>query len=325
MNVGESYSDKCVGIGFSGIPPEPVTCVYYVGDAPPEPPKKNIGEACGDKSECQSGLCDGGKCVGISVSCASDSDCGGGFCNGLKQCEEKKKLGISCKLDKECASGYCEKTGTAGLMDRCAEKIDKPTGTGNVGDACKSGNDCASGRCDYINEKCLPPQDICKVHEDCKKDEYCEKEQGSKDAFCKPKIKDGSVCTGSDGVFEGCVSGWCCKMRCVAKDACTASSTPSSTPQTGPSSPQAPSFAELNMLSVDSPQKLLGNILKSAMGLIGSIALVMFVYGGLLWMTAAGNSEKEKKSREIILWSGLGVLVILTAWMIVEFVFTAFE
>jgi len=61
------------------------------------------------------------------------------------------------------------------------------------------------------------------------------------------------------------------------------------------------------------------------MGLIGSIALVMFVYGGVLWMTAMGNSEREKKGREVIVWSGLGVVVILISYIIVDFVFEAFR
>lgn len=81
----------------------------------------------------------------------------------------------------------------------------------------------------------------------------------------------------------------------------------------------------LNPLSVESPQELIGQIIKTAMGLIGSIALVMFVYGGVLWMMAMGNSEKSKKGMQIIVWSALGVMVILASYVVVSFVFEAFK
>ncbi len=69
---------------------------------------------------------------------------------------------------------------------------------------------------------------------------------------------------------------------------------------------------------------LIGNIIKTAMGLMGSVGLAMFVYGGLLWMTAAGNAEHQKKAINILLWSSMGIIVILASYVIVEFVFKAF-
>jgi hypothetical protein len=50
----------------------------------------------------------------------------------------------------------------------------------------------------------------------------------------------------------------------------------------------------------------------------------MFVYGGLMWMTAAGNSEKTGKALKIITWSSLGIVVIFSAYVLVQFVFSAF-
>ncbi|OGB81033.1 MAG: hypothetical protein A2535_09020 [Burkholderiales bacterium RIFOXYD2_FULL_59_8] len=61
------------------------------------------------------------------------------------------------------------------------------------------------------------------------------------------------------------------------------------------------------------------------MGVMGSIALAMFIYGGVLWMIAAGNAERSKKGMQIIVWSALGVMVILASYVIVSFVFEAFK
>jgi len=40
-----------------------------------------------------------------------------------------------------------------------------------------------------------------------------------------------------------------------------------------------------------------------------------------MWMTAAGNPEKIKKASNILLWSGLGVMAILSSYLIVTAVF----
>jgi hypothetical protein len=86
---------------------------------------------------------------------------------------------------------------------------------------------------------------------------------------------------------------------------------------------EAPStLGDLNKTKeVDLPV-LIGKGIKLLMQVIGTIALLMFVYGGLLWMVSAGNTEKTKKAMDIMLWAGLGVIVILSSYAIVNFVFS---
>ncbi len=66
--------------------------------------------------------------------------------------------------------------------------------------------------------------------------------------------------------------------------------------------------------SIDTPQKLIGKIINSVLGVVGSLALLMFVYGGLTWMTSSGNSEKVKKGKDIIVWSVIGLAIIFSAY-----------
>lgn len=75
-----------------------------------------------------------------------------------------------------------------------------------------------------------------------------------------------------------------------------------------------------NPLSVDSPQALVGQVINSVMGIVGSIALLMFVYGGLTWMTSAGSPEKVKKGKGIIIWSAIGLAIIFMSYGLVRFV-----
>jgi hypothetical protein len=72
----------------------------------------------------------------------------------------------------------------------------------------------------------------------------------------------------------------------------------------------------------DIPQ-FLGQIINYALGIIGSLALVMFIYGGLTWMLSAGNQEQVAKGKQIVIWAALGIAIIFTSYALVRFVITA--
>lgn len=64
---------------------------------------------------------------------------------------------------------------------------------------------------------------------------------------------------------------------------------------------------------------LIGRIIAVVLGLVGSIALVMFIYGGIIWMTSAGSSERVKKGRDAILWAVIGMAVIFASYGLTKF------
>ena len=66
--------------------------------------------------------------------------------------------------------------------------------------------------------------------------------------------------------------------------------------------------------------ELIGRIINAVLGVVGSIALLMFVYGGLMWMTAAGNEERVKKGGSILTWAAIGLIVIFSAYAIVDLI-----
>ncbi len=67
------------------------------------------------------------------------------------------------------------------------------------------------------------------------------------------------------------------------------------------------------------PQSLIGNIISALMGIVGSLALAMFIYGGFTWMTAAGNSERVSKGKDILIWATLGLVAIFASYSIIKF------
>ncbi len=70
------------------------------------------------------------------------------------------------------------------------------------------------------------------------------------------------------------------------------------------------------------PQALIGKVINAVLGVVGSLALLMFVYGGLTWMTSSGSQEKVKKGRDIIIWSAIGLAVIFSAYALVRILIT---
>lgn len=75
-----------------------------------------------------------------------------------------------------------------------------------------------------------------------------------------------------------------------------------------------------NPLNVSTPQLLIGRVINSILGVVGSLALVMFVYGGLIWMTSSGSSDQVKKGKDILIWAAVGLVIIFSAYGIIRFV-----
>ncbi len=68
------------------------------------------------------------------------------------------------------------------------------------------------------------------------------------------------------------------------------------------------------------PEIVIGNVIKAVLGIVGALALLMFVYGGLLWMTAAGAPERVTKGKDTLMWAALGLVIIFASYVLVKFV-----
>ncbi len=71
-----------------------------------------------------------------------------------------------------------------------------------------------------------------------------------------------------------------------------------------------------------SPQILLGNIIRSVLGVIGSLALVMFIYGGATWMLSGGSMLRVIRGKRILIWATWGIMIIFSAYALVRFLIT---
>ncbi|MDD4902728.1 MAG: pilin [Patescibacteria group bacterium] len=88
--------------------------------------------------------------------------------------------------------------------------------------------------------------------------------------------------------------------------------------------PATPSVNLTNPLgNINSVPALIGNIINAALGVVGSLALIMFIYGGFTWMLAAGNEQAVEKGRNILVWAAVGLIVIFASYSLVNFVINA--
>lgn len=65
---------------------------------------------------------------------------------------------------------------------------------------------------------------------------------------------------------------------------------------------------------------IIGTLISVILSFLGVIFLILMVYGGYMWMTAAGNEEKAKKARALIQAAVLGLIVVVGAYAMTIFV-----
>lgn len=67
--------------------------------------------------------------------------------------------------------------------------------------------------------------------------------------------------------------------------------------------------------------RFIGKIISFLIMAVGSILLLLYVYAGILWMTASGNAENITKAKHILTWSTLSIVVIFSSYFLVQLLF----
>lgn len=65
---------------------------------------------------------------------------------------------------------------------------------------------------------------------------------------------------------------------------------------------------------------IIATIIQTALSLIGVIFLLLIIYGGYNWMTAAGDNSKVETAKNTITRAVMGLVVVLAAYAISYFV-----
>ena len=78
-----------------------------------------------------------------------------------------------------------------------------------------------------------------------------------------------------------------------------------------------------NPLPSADPNELVANIIRTALGVVGALALVMFIYGGFTLLISGGSQERVKKGRDVLMWATIGLIVVFGSYGITEAIFKA--
>ena len=66
---------------------------------------------------------------------------------------------------------------------------------------------------------------------------------------------------------------------------------------------------------------LIGRVIQGALAVSGSIALLMFLYGGIMWLTSGGNEERITKGKKVLIWAVFGIIIITSAYVLTNTLF----
>ncbi len=76
---------------------------------------------------------------------------------------------------------------------------------------------------------------------------------------------------------------------------------------------------------IDSIAGLVGRIIKGILGVVGSVALLMFVYGGIKWILSAGDAKEVAGAQNILRNAVIGMLLIFFSYTISSVILGLFE
>lgn len=83
----------------------------------------------------------------------------------------------------------------------------------------------------------------------------------------------------------------------------------------------AATVAERAGVSVGASSNVLGitnMIVGAVVSVLGVIFFILLIYAGILWMTAAGNSDQVKKAKDILRDAVLGLIITLSSYAIAK-------
>lgn len=63
-----------------------------------------------------------------------------------------------------------------------------------------------------------------------------------------------------------------------------------------------------------------GQIVGLVLSFVGVVFLVLMIYAGILWMTAAGNEQQVAKAKSLMINATIGIIVVFAAYAITSFI-----
>lgn len=72
-----------------------------------------------------------------------------------------------------------------------------------------------------------------------------------------------------------------------------------------------------NPISTSDFAKLVENVLLWVLSVAGSLAIFAFIVGGIMYMTSSGDEQKANSAKKVIMWTIIGLTLILASYAII--------
>lgn len=70
------------------------------------------------------------------------------------------------------------------------------------------------------------------------------------------------------------------------------------------------------------PNYIIAHTVGIVLQVLGAVCLIFFIYAGGLWLFSQGNQEKADTAKKILLWTTVGLAIILSSYGILQLVFS---
>jgi hypothetical protein len=77
---------------------------------------------------------------------------------------------------------------------------------------------------------------------------------------------------------------------------------------------------ECGLYAVNDFVALAINVSKWILGIVGSLSLIMFIYGGFMFLISAGSADAIGKAKKIIIAAVIGLAIVFSSYLIIKFV-----
>ena len=85
----------------------------------------------------------------------------------------------------------------------------------------------------------------------------------------------------------------------------------------------SPDCKNLGKCTLDDVMQVFVNISNFILGILGSLVLIVIVWGGFLWLTSAGNSERIEKGKTAMRGAVIGLVIVFVAFTAINFLTVA--
>jgi hypothetical protein len=79
-------------------------------------------------------------------------------------------------------------------------------------------------------------------------------------------------------------------------------------------------YGESTGLGNQDPRETAANIIRAGLGVLGIVAVVIVLWGGVLWMTAGGNDDRVQTAKKVLFSGMIGLIIIFSAFALTQFV-----